>query len=62
MLQPTKDKLNVQDLITGGKTEKLNVESRALTTGQPSPGEGSISPKLKTKIKIITDHYDMELP
>jgi hypothetical protein len=33
VLQPTKDKLNVQDLITCGKKEKLNVETRALITG-----------------------------
>ena len=49
VLQQTKDKLNVQDLITGGK-EKLKVGTSAITTGQTSPGEGSISPKLKSKI------------
>ena len=49
VLQQTKDKLNVQDLITGGK-EKLKVGTSAITTGQTSPGESSISPKLKSKI------------
>jgi hypothetical protein len=50
VLQPTKDKVNVQDLITGGKSEKLNVGASAVTTGQASPGDASINPKLKTKV------------
>jgi hypothetical protein len=47
--QPIKDKLHVQDLITGGK-EKLSVGTSGLTTGQDAQSGGTGKQKLQTEV------------